>query len=171
MIFNLYGRLVVKLGDERYVFDRSRLMYTEVAEIEKVTGLSYGEWEREIGRYSITAIAALVHVLRKREGVPSDFAVMQFNAAQLDVVPVRDDGTEYTPAEVTADLAKRMAEATAGPVPTRGDEAAVAAEAPAMEATTITSPSSPNGSASAHGNGRSSPGATSSLARRTSTSA
>jgi len=167
LIFNLYNRLVIKLGDERHVFDRQRLMFTEVAEIEKVTGLSYGEWERELGRYSITAIAALIHVLRKREGKDGDFATMQFNAAQLDVAPVRDDGTEFTPAEITADLAKRMADAAAGPGPTRGDAAAVPAEAPVLEATTITSPSSRNGSGSGRGNGSSSPGGTSSPARRT----
>ena len=171
MIFNLYSRVVIKLGDERHVFDRQRLMYTEVAEIEKVTGLSYGEWERELARYSITAIAALVHVLRKREGQQGDFATMQFNAAQLDVVPVRDDGTELTPAEITADLAKRMADAAAGPGPTRGDAAAVAAEAPVLEATTVISPSSLNGSTSARGNGNGSRGGTSSPARRTSTRA
>jgi hypothetical protein len=30
---------VVKLGDERHIFDRAELMYTEVQEIEKVTGV------------------------------------------------------------------------------------------------------------------------------------
>jgi hypothetical protein len=146
LIFNLYDRFAIKLdGEEEHVFDRSRLMYTEVAEIEKVTGLSYGEWERELARHSITAIAALIHVLRKRADKPSDFATMQFNAASLEILPLRDDGTEMSPAEVTADLARRMADAAAGPGPTRGDATAVPAEAPAPEATTITSPSSPNG--------------------------
>ena len=168
MIFNLYSRLKVKLGDEEHIFDRSRLMYTEVAEIQKVTGLSYGEWERELARYSITAIGALVHVLRKREGQPSDFATMQFNAAELDVVPVRDDGTELTPAEITAELVARMEAAKAGPGPTRGGEATVAAEeSPA--ATTITSPSSPPATASGRGSGSGSRGRTSASSRRTPT--
>lgn len=168
MIFNLYDRLVIKLGDdESHVFDRKRLMYSEVAEIERCTGLSYGEWERELGRYSITAIAALIHVLRKRAGQASDFATMQFNVATMDCVPVHDDGSELTPAEITADLVKRTEEAQAGPGPTRGDAAAVAAEAPALEATTITSPSSPRVTASARGNGNGSRGPTSSSSRRT----
>jgi len=167
LIFNLYDRFKVKLDGEEHVFDRSRLMYTEVAEIEKVTGLSFGEWDRELTRHSITAIAALIHVLRKRADMPSDFATMQFNAASLEIAPLRDDGTEMTPAEVTADMVKRMAEKAAGPGPTRGDAAAVPAEAPVLEATTITSPSSPNGSGSGRGNGSSSPGGTSSPARRT----
>jgi hypothetical protein len=171
LIFNLYDRFKIKLDGEEHVFDRSRLMYTEVAEIEKVTGLSYGEWERELARHSITAIAALIHVLRKREGQASDFATMQFNAASLEIAPLRDDGTEMTPAEITADLAKRMADAAAGPGPIRGDVAAVPAEAPALEATTITSPSSLNGSTSGRGNGSSSRGGTSSPARRASTRA
>jgi hypothetical protein len=32
---------VVKLGDERHIFDRAELMHTEVQEIEKVTGSSF----------------------------------------------------------------------------------------------------------------------------------
>ena len=71
----------MKLGDERYVFDRSSLMFREVQEIEKATSLSYAEWEQQLGRYSITAVAALVHVLRRRAGVPSDFATLDFAAA------------------------------------------------------------------------------------------
>jgi hypothetical protein len=172
LIFNLYDRFKIKLdGEEGHVFDRSRLMYTEVAEIEKVTGLSYGEWERELSRHSITAIAALIHVLRKREGQASDFATMQFNAASLEIAPLRDDGTEMSPADITADIVRRMEEKAAGPGPTRGDAAAVPAEAPAPEATTITSPSSLNGSTSGRGNGNGSRGGTSSPARRASTRA
>ena len=55
----LFPRLVVNLGDERHIFDRAELMYTEVQEIEKVTGSSFAEWERELGRYSITVPATL----------------------------------------------------------------------------------------------------------------
>lgn len=169
MIFHLYDRVLIKVGDdERHVYDRRRLMYTEVAEVERVTGLSYAEWHRELGRHSITAIAALIHVLRKREGIATDFATMQFNAATMDCIPVHEDGTEYTAAEITADMLKRMEDAKPGP--TRGDAtAAVEAEAPVLEATTITSPSSLNGSTSGHSNGNGSPGTTSRPARRTST--
>jgi hypothetical protein len=83
---------VVKPGDERHIFDRAELMYTEVQEIEKVTGSSFAEWERELGRYSITVIAALLHVLRKRDGHASDFASMQSAANDLDCVSMHDDG-------------------------------------------------------------------------------
>ena len=54
-----FPRLVVKLGDERHIFDCAELMYAEVQEIEKVTGSSFAEWERELGRYSITVPATL----------------------------------------------------------------------------------------------------------------
>lgn len=167
MIFHLYDRVLIKVGDdERHVYDRRRLMYTEVAEVERVTGLSYAEWHRELGRHSITAIAALIHVLRKREGIPSDFATMQFNAATMDCIPVHEDGTEYTAAEVAVDMLKRMEDARPGP--TRGDAtAAVEAEAPVLEATTITSPSSPRATTSARGNGNGSRGGTSSSSKRT----
>jgi len=169
VIFSLWPRVIIRLGDgEQHVFDRSRLMFTEVAEIEKVTGLSYGEWERELGRYSITAIGALVHVLRKRDDMPSDFATMQFNAGQLEVLPVHDDGTEYTVEEAAAELTRRIEQAREGPGPT---PAAAAAAAPGSSgpATTITSPPSPPSSISARGNGNGSPGKTSSSVKRTST--
>jgi hypothetical protein len=42
---------VVKLGDERHIFDR-RADVHEVQEIEKVAGSSFAEGERELGRYS-----------------------------------------------------------------------------------------------------------------------
>jgi hypothetical protein len=164
LIFNLYSRVLVKVGDEeRHIFDATRLMYTEVAEIEKCTGVSYGEWRRQLGDYSITAIAALLHVLRKRAGVPSDFATLQFNAAALDVVPLHEDDSEFTAAEVEADLKKRMADA-AGEAedPTLAAAAAVAPENGSLPVTTISSLSSPSGSESGPGNSASSNGGTSS---------
>lgn len=169
MIFNLYERVAVKIGDERHVFDRKRLMFTEVAEIEKVTGLSYAEWERQMGRFSITAVAALVHVLRKREGKPSDFGSMQFNATDLAVVPLHDDGSEFTVDEVAADLAKRMAKAADEPDPTiAAAVAAVAAEqaAASQPDTATSSPSSPSSTRSGRGSGTASSGATSSSSKR-----
>lgn len=172
MIFNLYPRVLVKIGDESHVFDRSRLMFTEVAEIEKVTGLSYGEWTEELGRYSIKAVAALIHVLRKREGQPSDFGSLQFNVAEMDVVPLKPDGTEMTPEEVAADFMRRVEEANAKPNgagPTRATAAPVAPEQTPQVMTGI-SLSSPLSSGSGRGNGSGSRGRTSAGARRTSTS-
>ena len=169
MIFNLYRRVVVKVGDdERHVYDRSRLMYTEVAEIEKVTGLSYPEWERELFQFSMKGVAPLLHVLRKRDGQPSDFATMQFNVADLSVAPLREDGTEFTLEEMNEDLDKRIrdakGEADAGPT------LAVAAAAADSEATSgaSTPGSSPSGSGSVPGSGTGSPGRTSRRARPTS---
>jgi hypothetical protein len=169
LIFTLYPRVAVKLGDESHVFDRSRLMYTEVAEIEKVTGLSYPEWLDQLGEYRITAVAALLHVLRKREGQPSDFGSLQFNVADLDVIPLHDDGREFTAGEVADDLRKRVEEATKekGAGPTRAAAVAVAPES--SPGTTGTNLSSPPISVSAPGNGNGSHGRTSPSVRRTST--
>jgi hypothetical protein len=171
LIFNLYPRVVVKLGDESHVFDRSRLMFTEVAEIEKVTGLAWADWLEQLSEYRITAVAALLHILRRRDGQPSDFGSIEFNVADLDVVPLHDDDREFTPEEVADDLKRRVEEAqrekTSGP-PTSATAAPVAPAA-APEGTTLTSLSSPNGSASARGNGTGSRGRTSARARRTST--
>jgi hypothetical protein len=168
VIFSLFSRVAVKLGDETHIFDRARLMYSEVAEIEKVTGLSYGEWERELARYSITAVAALLHILRKRDGKASDFASMQFNAADLDVVPLKDDDTEMTPADIAADLARRQAEAELAANPTPGADEVPPAVPPVPD-TTATSLSSPSITTSARGNGTSSHGATSSSSALTPT--
>lgn len=118
MIFNLYPRVRVKLADESYDFDRSSLMFTEVVEIENATGLSFAEWQSELGRHSIRAVGGLLHVLRKREGVASDFETMNFSAFDLECVPLHDDGTEFTVAEVAADIERRAKEARD---PTGGD--------------------------------------------------
>lgn len=164
MILSLYPRVAVKVGDERYEFDRRDLMFTEVVEIERATGLSFWEWQRELDRYSLVALGGLLHMLRKRAGVPSDFETMQFRAADFDVVPLHEDGTEYTAAEVAEDIRQRMAEAT-GPVPTGAADAAGTPPA----TTANTSPISPNGSGSAHGSGNVSRGASSASSKRTPT--
>src|SRR5258708_29229870 len=82
-------------------------MVTQVTDIENCPELSCGEGQRELSRFSITAVAALLHVLRKRADMPSDYATLQFNVAQLEVVPLHADGTEFTAEEVTADALKR----------------------------------------------------------------
>lgn len=173
MIFSLWPRVAVKLGDERHVFDRATLMFTEVQEIERVTELSYAEWQQQLGRYSITAIAALLHVLRKRAGIPSDFKALQFAAADLEVVPLHDDDSEYTPEEATAELERRIAEANAGG---NGAGPTLAAGAPGTPSggagstpRRLTSPRSPASSGSARGNGNGSHTGTGSSSRRIST--
>jgi hypothetical protein len=171
VIFTLYPRVAVKLAGESHVFDRARLMYTEVAEIERVTGLAYPEWLDQLGEYRITAVAALLHVLRKREG-PSDYGSLQFNVADLDVIPLHDDGREFTAQEVADDLKRRVEEAKkdadAGPTRAAG-AAAVVPEASSTPGTSGISLSSPPILESAPGNGNGSRGRTSAGARRTST--
>jgi len=160
VIFNLYKRVAVKLGEERYVFDRDELMFTEVVEIEKATGLSFGEWQQELARYSIMALGGLLHMLRKRAGVPSDFETMNFNAYDIDVVPLHDDGTEFTPEDVAADITRRLEEAK-NPVPTIAAGAAASAAGQEPETTPSMSLTSLSGSGSAHGNGNGSHGGSS----------
>jgi hypothetical protein len=167
MIFAAYPRVVVKLGDERYEFDRASLMFPEVVEIETVSGLSYGEWVTGLSRYSIRSVAALVHVLRRRAGVASNFAAINFAVDDLDVVPLHEDGTEFTAAEVSDDIAKRLApedptSATAAPVDSGGD-------GPEPVTTAPTSPSSQSDSISGHGSSNGSPGETSPYASPIST--
>jgi hypothetical protein len=168
LIFSLYGRVKVKLGDdESYIYDRKRLMYTESDEIERITGWSYGEWAEQLSRYSIKAVAALLHILRKREGRPSDFATMQFNAAELDVVPLHEDDTEFTAEEVAADFRKRLEAAQEAANPTSGTDGSAAP--PGARETSGSSRSSPSGSGSGPGSGSSSPGTSSAGSRGIST--
>jgi hypothetical protein len=110
-------------------------------------------------------VAALLHVLRKRADKPSDWALMQFNAAALDVVPLHDDDTEFTAAEIEEDIKKRLADSASPPDPTPAAAVAVAPEIDAQPVTTITSLSSPKGSGSGRGNGRSSSGKISASSR------
>jgi len=163
LIFNLYPRVVIRAGDESYEFDRSTLMYQEVVQIEEASGLSFGEWQTELGRYSLKAVGALIHILRIRAGVPSDFAKMDFPVDGFDVIPLHDDGSEYTREELTpeklaADIAKQME-----PVPTG---AAAPAANPPPVTTASTSPTSPNGSGSGPGNGTASRGRSSKGSKR-----
>lgn len=171
MIFNLYPRVLVKLGDERYEFDRASLMFSEVVELENVTGYSYGEWQSELGRYSIRAVAGLLHILRRRAGVPSDFGSMNFAAADLDVVPLHDDGREYTAGEVAADITKRAAEAREAANPTSATAGTVAVASGQTPGTNGTSRSSPASITSGRGSGNGSPGGTSRSSKRTPTPA
>ena len=166
MIFNLYSHVRVKLGDEAYDFDRSSLMFTEVVDIENATGLAFGEWQAELGRYSIRAVAGLLHVLRKRAGVPSDFETMDFEVGQLDVIPLHDDGTEFTAQEVADDIARRLKEAQ-NPGPPVAAVPAAGGEDLAPGTTALTSPGSLSGTESVPGNGSTSPGVTSTFSSGT----
>ena len=121
MIFLYFRRVRVKLGDEAYDFERSSLMFTEVVELETATGLSFGEWQSELGRYSIRAVAGLLHILRKRAGVPSDFDTLDFGAYTMDCVPLHEDGTEFTAAEMMEDIGRQNREALEGPPTSGGD--------------------------------------------------
>src|SRR5258706_14756978 len=151
MIFNLYGRVLVKVGeDERQIFDRERLMFTEVTELEKITGDTHLEWDRQLRLGSITAVGALLHILRKRDGQASDFATLQFNAAypHFDVVPLHEDDSEFTKEEIEADLKKRMAEQAEAVNPPTPAAAGGAPENGSWPANSTTRPSSPSGSGS-----------------------
>lgn len=160
MIFQFYSVVAVKLGEERYVFDRDDLMFTEVVEIEKATGLSFAEWQQELGRLSIMALGGLLHMLRKRAGVPSDFETMNFRTAEFDVVPLHPDGSEFTLEEMAADVAKRLEEEQ-NPVPTDAAGAAASGDGQDQANTKSTSRTSPNGSTSPRGSGKSSRGGSS----------
>lgn len=171
MIFSWFSRVAVKVGDsETHIFDQERIMLPEVMEIEKISGLSYMEWKIELNRFSMSAVAPLLHILRKRAGMPSEFATMQLNVADVDVRAVRDDGTEMTPGEMLADIERRKAAAEAEPDPTSSaGDAPASAPPPLIPDTSGTSLSSPNGTASGRGNGRSSRGGTSARSKLTPT--
>ena len=170
MIFSQFTRVVVKLGDERHVYDRKTFTFTDAQRVEEATGLAYPEWEWQLFRSSVTAVAALLHVLRLRDGVPSDFKTLAFNMSDLDYVPLHDDDSEYSAEEVGEEIARRVKEARAGAGPT---PAAGAPEAPSGEGHSQpprpTSPSSPAATASGRGSGTGSRTPTGSSSRPTRT--
>ncbi|SRR6266702_3388523 len=169
MIFAVYPKVAVKLGDERYEFDRATLMFPEVVEIETVSGLSYGEWAAGLSRYSIRSVAALLHVLRRRAGAASNFAAISFAVDDLDVVPLHEDGSEFTAQEVADDIVKRVAEAEEAANPTSATAAPVASSGPPPQVTSGTSLTSPGSTTSGHGSGNGSPGVISRSSKRTPT--
>jgi len=161
VIFSLYSRVVIKIGeDERYEFDRSSLMFKDVVEIERASGLSFGEWQTELGRYSLLAVGALIHMLRRREGLPSDFETMNFAVDGFDVVPLHDDGSEFTAEEVAADITRRLAEAEK-PGPTIAAPSAAGQETPERGSTATISRTLPRDSTSVPGSGNGSRGGSS----------
>ena len=170
MIFSQFTRVVVKLGDEAHVYDRKTFTFLDAQRIEEATGLAYPEWEWQLFRSSVTAVAALLHVLRLRDGVASDFKSLAFNMSDLDYVPLHDDDSEYTADEITEEIARRIREAQPGAGPT---PAAGAPEAPSGEDHSQpprpTSPSSPAVTASGRGSGTGSRTRTGSSSGRTRT--
>lgn len=168
MIFRMFTRVVVVLGDERRVYDRKAFSFADAVRIEEATGMAYPEWEFQLFRSSVTAVAALLHVLRLRDGVPSDFKGMSFNVADLDYIPLHDDDSEYTAQEIGEEIAARIREANegAGPTPAAAGPEAPSGELPSQEPRP-TSPSSPAGTASGRGSGTGSRTRTSSSSKKT----
>jgi hypothetical protein len=173
LIYQFFSRVAVKLGDESRTWDRKTFSYADAVRVEEATGMSYPEWEWRLERQSVTAVAALLHVLRLRDGVPSDFKAMAFNMSDLVSVPLHDDDSEYTADEVAEEIIRqtREAQAAADPGPTRaaaGPEPLPEGEGPASPRPT--SPSSPASTTSARGSSASSRTRTSSSSRKTPTS-
>lgn len=153
----MFDRVAVKLGDEARVWNRKAFTFADAQRVEDATGMTYPEWEFQLRRGSVTAYAALLHVLRVRDGAPSDFKAMAFNMADLDAVPLHDDDSEYTAEEIGEEVARRVREsqADAGPTPAAGAQEAPSGEDPSQPPRP-TSPSSPSGTASSRGTGTSS---------------
>jgi hypothetical protein len=169
LIFRMFTRVAVKLGDERHVYDRKTFTFADAQAVEEATGLAYPEWEFQLGRGSVTAYAALLHVLRVRDGQPSDFKALAFNMADLDAVPLHDDDSEYTAQEVAEELERRIREARDrdNPPTLAADEQDSPSGEPPSAQPRPTSPSSPAFTASSRGNGTSSRTRTGSSSRQT----
>lgn len=68
-----------------YEFDQDRLTNVECMAIEKVTGLTFGEWADALQKRSMLAVTALVWVVRKRDEPTLRFSDVEFNVASLDI--------------------------------------------------------------------------------------
>jgi hypothetical protein len=78
-------------GDQVWPFKPDRLLTTEAEAIEKVTGLTFGEWGAELMKGGAAARRSLVWVLRKRQDPPLRYRDVDF--------PVGDLLVEYDPEE------------------------------------------------------------------------
>lgn len=82
----------------RWDFQPGKILNTEAKVIEKMTGMSFGEWQDAMIRGSITAMEAYLFVMLKREHPTLRPAELVFCTEDLDV--------EFTDEETVAQIAE-----------------------------------------------------------------
>lgn len=101
----------VKVGDERYEFDETRLLVEEAREIKRHTGMGLRAFSQGLQEGDVDSIVAMLYLCKRRSGEAvqwTDFNTL--NLATLDMSgdepPADEQGADEpdptTPAEVVA---------------------------------------------------------------------
>lgn len=67
-------------------FSPEKLMSPEAEAIERLTGMTFGEWAEAVRKGSITALHGLLYVMLKRQSPTMKYDEVQFNLSELDFV-------------------------------------------------------------------------------------
>jgi hypothetical protein len=79
---------------KKWDFDPSKLMSPEAIAIERLTGMTFGEWQDALSRGSMLALQALLYVLLKRETPTLKFDDVQFCNDDVDVELTDEEAAE-----------------------------------------------------------------------------
>lgn len=85
----------VSIDGQVYEYDATRLLFSEVAFVQKKTGMKLQEWQAGLGEMDAFAVAGLVYILKKRAGEQPDWDTLDFDMASLDFI---DDEAPQEPA-------------------------------------------------------------------------
>lgn len=75
----------IKVGEEEFDFDFASPSNRDVMVIEKVTDLTYKEWAEKVQAGSITALTALVYMLKRRGNPKLRFDDVEFNLGEFGI--------------------------------------------------------------------------------------
>jgi hypothetical protein len=88
------GEIQIKIGDEEYFFDPVRVANDEAMLIERTCGCTFTQWQKQLEEGSVTALTALVWLLRRRNGQTSlKFTDVHFDLGDFDI-NTDEPGTE-----------------------------------------------------------------------------
>ena len=89
----------VIIDGKTYEFEQEKLLYSEIAFIQKKTGLKLQQWQDGLGEMDAFALGGLVYILRKRAGEQPDWDTLDFDVASLEIVGEDDEVQEPAPKE------------------------------------------------------------------------
>jgi hypothetical protein len=75
-------------------FDPNKLMNPEAEAIERLTGMTYGEWLQALGKSSMLALHGLLYVMLKREIPTLKWDDVQFSMSEVDIEVDDEEGAE-----------------------------------------------------------------------------
>lgn len=109
----------IRVGDNEYVFDPDEVSNEEAMQIERTCACTFTQWADQVTAGSITALTALVWLLRRREQPSLKFTDVRFKLGDFDL----HDESEETPSTQSAEAAASDAvDPTAGEEVTTQDE-------------------------------------------------